>query len=303
VEPYVAFSLTAALLFALGNALQKHGIALRLPPLSLGALARPLRLAGALARSPLWLAGLALTGIALALETQALGLGDVSVVKPLSRVQSLFVLAIGVGCLGERLSRLEWLGVVTLLAGVALLAGEPSDALPHPPSQPVQLGAALAGVAVAALALCIRGRAGREVGEKRLALAAGALFGLGDWLMKGGTETARVQLGVFDLSSLACAGALVATSGLWLALAATTFAFALQQLAFSRGRVSVVMPVIGVGATLVAVGLGALLLHEPIGAMRVLGIALVGIGTLFVAGRSDAPGPARVPAAETSTWS
>jgi drug/metabolite transporter (DMT)-like permease len=299
VQPYLIFALAAALLFALGNALQKHGIATRLPPLSLGSLAHPLRLSAALLRNPLWLAGLVLTGVALALETQALGLGELSVVKPVSRSQSLFALAIGVAWLGERLARAEWLGVAILVGGVVLLAREPSDALPHVPPGSVQLGAALAGGALAAVAL--GGRSG-PVGEKRLALASGALFGLGDWLMKSGTESVRAQLGGFDLSSPACVSALVATSGLWLALGATTAAFGLQQLAFSRGRVSVVVPVIGVAATAVAVGLAALLLREPVGVLRGLGVALVGLGTLLVAGRGDA-GSVRAPEQETPTWS
>jgi uncharacterized membrane protein len=139
VEPYVALALTAALLFACGNALQNHGVATRLPALPLRTVARPVRLLRALARNPPWLLGLALTFVAVGLETQALAIGDVSVVKPLSRVQSVFVIAIGVGLLRESLARTEWLGVAAVLAGVSLLALAPADEVPYTPSAAASL--------------------------------------------------------------------------------------------------------------------------------------------------------------------
>ena len=65
----------------------------------------------------------------MALETQALGDGDVSVVKPLSRVQGVFVLLIAVSFLHERLRPLEWVGAVVVALGGVMLAREPSDSL------------------------------------------------------------------------------------------------------------------------------------------------------------------------------
>lgn len=132
MEPYVGLTLLAALLFAVGNALQKHGIASRLRPLSAATLARkPVEVVRALLRQPLWLLGLVVTVVAVGFETQALALGDVSVVKPLSQVQSIFVVLIGVCLLRERVRATEWLAVALLTAGVGMLAQQPADsALP-----------------------------------------------------------------------------------------------------------------------------------------------------------------------------
>jgi drug/metabolite transporter (DMT)-like permease len=125
-------------------------------------------------------------------------------------------------------------------------------------------------------------------------------------MMKTGTEAVRARLGGFHLASVSTPAALLATPGFHLSLGATAAAFVLQQVAFSRGRVSVSVPVIGVGATIVAVGLGAALLHEPVSAARALGVATVVAGTLLLGGREErAPRVAATPDASTGRprWS
>jgi uncharacterized membrane protein len=198
VDPYVGLALTAALLFACGNALQKHGLATRLPALPLRTVARPTRLLRALACNPPWLLGLALTFVAVGLETQALAIGDVSVVKPLSRVQSVFVIAIGVGWLRESLARTEWLGVTAVLAGVFLLGLAPGDGVPYTPSAAASLVAGLgvgrrggrsrhpdlgrpggAPSAPRRRSRCTDGEASMELTAYRLALGFVALAALG----------------------------------------------------------------------------------------------------------------------------
>jgi uncharacterized membrane protein len=261
LEPWVAFTLLGAFLFAVGNALQKYGLAGRLPS--------PRVFAGSRA----WLLGTALTFAAVAAETQALALGEASAVKPLSGIQSLFVVAIGVGILGERLVRKEWLGVGVLLCGVWALALEPGDAhfVARGTDATVALG--LGGAGGVALALALAGR--RAAGEWSPALAAGALFGLGDVMGKVATESVRVRLGA---------------PGFSLGIAATAAAFLLQQLAFSRGRVSLSAPVVGVGATACVVVLGFAFLGESLGAGRSLGVGLSVLGTWLLAGNRE-PGP------------
>ena len=291
MEPYVGLTLSSSLLFAIGNVFQKRGIPAGLGLRSVRALlARPLQLFAHLLRSPLWILGLVLTVLAVALETQALGGGDVSVVKPLSRIQSVFVLVIGVALLGERLLPLEWLGVFALLAGAFLLGLQPGDELAHVPSAAARWASAFGvlGVGVG-LALLADWRRSRLPPELALALAAGCLFGLGDVMMKIGTELARDGAGHFDLASRAGAGGLVATGEFRLAVAATAAAFVLQQLAFARGRVGLVVPVIGVGGTLLTVLLGSGLLREPIGAERLLGITVVVLGTALLSARESRP--------------
>jgi transporter family protein len=291
MNSWVVFTLVSALLFALGNALQKHALAGRLPLQSVAAMAaRPLRFVRAFAASRTWLLGTALTLVAVAAETQALGLGEVSAVKPLSGIQSVFVLAIGVAVLGEQLTAREWLGMAVMLGGVWALALEPGDATPAARSTAASVGLGIGiGAAVAlASAFADRGRE-RPAREWSPALAAGAFFGLGDVLVKAGTESTRRQIGSVDLSRADALGTLVLAPEFQLGIAFAAAAFLLQQLAFSRGRVSLAAPVVGMGATSLVVLLGVGFLGESLGAGRALGIGLSLLGTFLLAGSGGRP--------------
>jgi multidrug transporter EmrE-like cation transporter len=123
------------------------------------------------------------------------------------------------------------------------------------------------------------------------AAASGALFGMSDVVMKVSTELVREHTGEFELQRWPTLAALLLNPEFHLAIGLATAAFLVQQFAFSRGRVSVVAPIIGVGATAVAVMVGFALLREPLGALRTVGIAAVLSGTFFL-GRTDAPVPA-----------
>ena len=283
MEPYVAFTVIAALVFAAGGGMQKHGIATRLGPVSAVAFARrPGRVVGALCRNPLWVLGSLLTLVGFGLETQALGLGDLSVVKPLSRLQTLFTLLIGVWLLSERLASREWLGLGVMLVGVLMLGSEPADALVYVPDTTLSFGlsAAIVLLVLLLVPLAESGR-WRLSPDAALALPAGALFSVGDLLMKLGTEVVRLRTGAFDLPAGSSLPTLLKTAEFQLAFAATLLAFVLQQLAFSRGRVSVVIPVAGAAGTLLTALLGFGLLHEPLNVLRVGGIASVIAGTLL----------------------
>lgn len=287
MEPYVALTLLSSLLFASGNVMQKSGIPPGTASLSIARLVgRPLGFFAALARSPLWLLGLVVTLLAMAVETQALGNGDVSVVKPLSRIQSVFVLLIGVVLLRERLGRLEWLGVAALIGGGVALGLEPSDAVLYAPTTRTNWTAAavVAGLGALLVVSCDR-RLVPLRAELGLALAAGALFGLSDVMLKAATEVARGPVAHFDLLHSDTLHGLVTTSEFYLGFGATAAAFLLQQAAFARGRVSVVVPLIGMAGTALAVLLGVSLMREPLGGQRILAVAVMVTGTALLAGR------------------
>jgi drug/metabolite transporter (DMT)-like permease len=283
-EFYVALTLLAALLFAAGNALQKQAVASRLQPIATAALLRRGRqLFAPLVRSPIWLLGLAITIGAFAVEIQALALGDVTVVKPLSRVQILFVVAIGVGALGEKLARAEWIGVAMILAGAVFLGIEPGDARAWVPRTAVIVAVAVGVGFIASAGLWFSDRGlDRRHREHAPALAAGVFFGLGDILMKAATDVVRAGTGGFSLTSADTLTSFAVAPELVLSILATTLAFTIQQIAFSRGRVSLVVPLVGVAGTAVVVLLGASLLREQVSAARAASIAVMLAGTVLI---------------------
>jgi multidrug transporter EmrE-like cation transporter len=115
---------------------------------------------------------------------------------------------------------------------------------------------------------------------------------MGDVVMKVGTEVARERTGHFDLSRSGTIETLLGTPEFHLALVLGLAAFLVQQLAFSRGRLSLVAPVVTVGATAVAVLVGSVLLGESMDRARISGIGAVLLGTLLLArgsGAEDVP--------------
>ncbi len=269
-EFYVALTLCAALLFATGNALQKQVASRR------GVVA-------GLLRSPIWLLGLALTIAAFAVEIQALALGDVTIVKPLSRVQIPIVIAIGVIALGERVARSEWLGIGMILVGAVCLGLQSSDGRVAVPPTAVTSSVAIAVGAIVAASFWLTDRRSIRRGREHApALAAGAFFGLGDILMKAATSGVRARTGDFNVVSTGTLASLGDAPELALSLVATVLAFLVQQVAFARGRVSLVVPLAGVAGTAVVVVLGAVLLREQVTVARAASIALMLAGTVSV---------------------
>ena len=99
---YVLLTLASSLVYATATALQKHGIATRLPKFALEDVFSHFgELLAAMFKNRVWLLGFAVIPLGLGLEIQAVSMGDISVVRPLSRVESAFSVLIGVTLLGE----------------------------------------------------------------------------------------------------------------------------------------------------------------------------------------------------------
>ncbi len=277
----IALAILSALAFAIGHALQKHGVSQRLATRARERSRKVGRywLIG-LARQPLWLVGMASILLASALDLQAVSLGDLTLVKPLLGMQAAFAVAIGVGVLGERIGRGEAVAIGLLVAGAGLVA---ATAVPGETRVPDHwqsggiFGASLAGV-VAVVAVHVRSPA-RLRGEAAFGLAAGLLFGVSDFMMKIATSIVVADTGSFSVVSPASLLALLRTPEVvWIALA-NLGAFLLMQFAYSQGRVAVISPLASLSGTAFAVVLGFIVLGVPLSVLRAAGIAVVLVGT------------------------
>lgn len=269
----------------------KHGVATRVDPVRLGELCgRRREIFAGMRRNRVWALGLGVTLCGSPVSIQAVSLGDVSVVKPLMRVEVLFTALLGVWLLRERLAAREWCGVACLLAGAfALVLGSERSA---PPATDAVASAALLGGTwgTAALLLAAERRwPGRVRYELAAPLGAGLLVAAADINMKLGIEAAAQTAGGFDIRRPAIVAALLATPHTWCGLAGDLSAFVLVQTAYTRGRVSVIGPVVGVGAILFTAVLAHALLGENLPAARATAIAAVVAGAALLSGRSEAP--------------
>lgn len=292
----LALLVVASALQAAGVVLQKQRVAARVPNVSIGEVTRSLSaFFGPLLRDPYWLLGclLSLTGAIAGL--QALSAMDLSVLKALGKLETLFVVLAGVAFLGERLRPTEAAGVLLLVAGAVVLSlrsGEPSG---------IAAGrqAYLALVAVASgllmlLAFARRSRVLRDRPEIALAAAAGILFGTGDTLTKGATDVVKANGagGEFSVVERASMAGLFGTPELGVAIAAYVVASILIQAAFSVGRVSVIGPVTAIGGLLLPIAFGMVVLDESATGDRLAASAAIALGTLLLSRRA-APGGTR----------
>ena len=201
-------------------------------------------------------------------------------VKPLSRVQLVFVIMIGVGLLGERLTRREWLGVGIVVVGAAVLAIGPEAGAGVPPGPLARATIAGAGLcAVGGMLLAQRHWLRHLRPELALAIAAGVLFATSDLMKKVATEVVEHDHGSFAIWRADTLGPLLGTPDYLGSLVLGASSFAVLQMAYAHGRVSFIGPVGGIAEVMIAVVLGAVFLGEPLTAVRLLGIAVVLVGS------------------------
>ena len=154
----ILFALVAALLFALGSALQRRAGAGRL---------------GALARRPPWLVGVLADAFGYGCQAAALAVGRLAIVQPLLASTIVFALPLEGW---RRVTRGEWVAAVAVAAGLAVfvLVADPAGG-----SADASAAAWLAAFAACA-AVCLVCRRG----ALPLGCATGVLFGLSAALTK-----------------------------------------------------------------------------------------------------------------------
>lgn len=282
----VGLLVASAALGAAGSVLQKQRVATRAPEVPLGTiLRRSGSFFGPLFRDPGWLLG-AVLGFAGAITgLQALAWLDLSVTKALGRLETVFVILLGVAILGERIRTTEVVGIALLLAGASLLTayGVPASAGRTSRETHAALAAVVAGFVAVAGFLARSGTRIRP--ELALAAAAGALFGMADILTKGATQvvSASSATGGFSVASPSSMTALLTTFEFAPALVGYTIGIILVQAAFSVGRVSVIGPVTAIGSLLLPIAFGVLALGENASGPRLAGIAAILLGSLVLA--------------------
>lgn len=171
-----------------------------------------LSLLGQLVRRRRWLAGLALSALAVPLQTLALTLAPLSVVQPADAVGLLVLLVAGSVMLGERVGRREALAVGAIAAGVVLVTL--ADAA-HSDTSAAALTLALVLGPLVLLALAPFAVRGRTVPAPAMTAAAGLAFAIGAFCLKLIADAVSGQewLALLAAGTLAGAMALVGMSG------------------------------------------------------------------------------------------
>ena len=188
--------------------------------------------------TPMWFLGgiAALAGFLI--YTVALRIHDVSIVKPLVNTNLLFTFIFSAVVFKEKLSRIEWTGVGILIIGLLLFAFTPnieSDQEMNLPLLitflPVTLG--LMGLMIVVLFISKRGGPSEFI----FPIFAGTFFGLGTFF----TKSLLISLdGSFQTE---IPNIILIFYSFWMLILTYGMATVGQQIAFERGRLSVVSPI------------------------------------------------------------
>ncbi|MGO4446593.1 DMT family transporter [Mycobacterium sp. 2YAF39] len=249
-------------------------------------------IAVAMARSPLWWAGMLTTTLGYGFQVLALAWGSLLVVQPLLVSCLLFALPMSAR-LGQRkvtTSEWTWALVLTGALGVFILL-----ARPKPVNRPPMLTwTTLALVLLPILGVCVvvAARSGRRRRAALLSIVVAVLIGIVAVLTKVCLD-ALADGGLSAMFSIPAPYALVL-----LTLVATV----LKQSAFNAGALQVSVPTILAGEQLVAVALGLVILGEDLALSLsdgvVIGVAIIAMISATIAlGRREGAVEAELDAA------
>ncbi len=279
----VLLAVVASMFWGVGTALQKQGMAVSFPRITLGNLLRSLPLvARTLLLNRAWVLGLLGMFGGMALFGMALGRGDITVVQPVVSLTGVIAALVGVGFLGERLGRLEWAGIGLTLVGVVLVGlGGGGDTASAPAPWP--LAGFIAVVSVLAIASLLLRRLSLST-ELTLSLAAGLIYGLANMLGKVLTQNVLAEVGgSFDLNRLEVWTSLLTDWPILAIGVSNVAAGVFYQTAFANGRASVVAPVVTIISNVLPIIGAVLLFGERPHLFHGLGILVVIAGTALLA--------------------
>jgi drug/metabolite transporter (DMT)-like permease len=247
-----------------------------------------------LARKPVWLFGVVMSGLGFAAQAAALGVGRLVVVQPLLVTSIVFALPFGARYTGQRVGKREIIGAVAVTAGIAafLVISNPSEGRDDAPVVEWLIAGGILGALTVVLVLASRGR---RPGLKAafLGTSAGVLFGLISALTKSTVD--RLEEGVVHV---------VADWHLWVLIAISVAAFTILQSALQAGALAPALACLMAFETVAGGAIGVVLFEEQlnssagaiVGEVAVLLVALAGL--ILLAQSESAAEHARAPAPE-----
>lgn len=277
--------LALALVCAAGTSvgfLLKHRGAVAAPPVRVR---HPLRSAVDLFRSRSFALGWIVAVAAWVLHIGALALAPLSMVQAVLAGGLVFLAVFAERFFGFRLGRRQWVGVLVVAVGLAIigLTSGPGDADPpgYAPAALIALECGTLVVSGVVAAISTHGRVSQAAQGMLLGTAAGALFGVSDIALEYLTDA--VGNGVLELVSPWTAAALIASVG----------AFYASARGLQLGPGVEVIALTSVAANLVAIIGGILVFRDPVGtgALEIVGRMLA--FALVIAGAALIPAPVR----------
>lgn len=264
------FTLVSGILSGIGHSIQRYGLN-SLPELTPRAFyQRHLRLLFALLTSPLWLLGGILAVSGALLRWQAFSGGDVSLLKPLTNINIVVVVIVSVVFLGERIRRIEWIGIAGLLVSVFILSFAGQERYIDSYNIPAYFLSTIICFSLVAIFAVMGSQLHRSAREKELlfALSAGLLYGIATIFLKAMTIEVIQLLGYFNVLDALSLFVLITRGSFWLYVVSSIIAYFLLQCAYSHRRASVAFPINNSFSTLVPIIIAVLVFGDSLLILR-----------------------------------
>lgn len=290
----IAMAAISALLTGTGTVVEKVALQ-RLPEIHARHFWAMLR---TLCASPQWLWGCACLLGGLVCQGLALSLAPISVAQPIFASGIVLLLVLSHFVLHDRLRRVEWAALATIVVALVLLGMSIDARVDHaggPPRLAYFLAAAIPTSAVGLAVFMVADRAHNS--QRRLRQLRGPLFGVAAGLLYGvaglGLKSAATYVQRWGL--VGSIPHLVVSPDLYVLAVTMATGLVLFQTGLQRCSASVVSPVNIVTSTAYVIAVGTILFNEhlptsavPLG-LRTAGFAgvVVGLVTLAVAGGMD----------------
>jgi len=124
VYTYIWLAIGCAVCFGIGNSMQKHGVAVTFPKISLSRFVSELpTILKTLLANWIWLAGVGFAVAGFIFQGKSIDAphSKLSVIMPMLNVSTIVTSLIGVLLLRERVRKLEWLGIAAVTFGAILV--------------------------------------------------------------------------------------------------------------------------------------------------------------------------------------
>lgn len=230
----------------------------------------------------IWLVGVVLSVCANLIIIQVQSLADLSIVYPILNFAYIFTLILGYFFLDEILTKAQWLGVATTVAGTAILLFVENPATGHQTDiAHLMMIASVSILLIITLVLSAR-KDRRQIGEIYYAICAGVSFGNVEAFLKATTNMTVAEIGHFSVFSWESVLEFLSIWPFFIFMAFGVIGFIFMQVAYSHGDVSVSVPLITMTQRPLTLFSGYFAFGEAFPLVKILGIVTILLGVVVI---------------------
>ena len=235
-----------------------------------------------LSKNKIWITGVLLGGLSNLIIIEMQAHLDISIVYSILSFSYVFVLILGHYILGEKLNDNQWSGVFSVIIGTILIltirdlrTGKATDV-----GNLITLTAILVGTLCSIIIVTFKSK--RFDYEIPFAVCTGICFSCVEIYLKSGTNLVAEQLGYFTILSQQSLMRFVMVWPFYIMFLFGALGWLCLQITYSRGKVSITVPVIVATQRIVSMSSGYFVFSESFSMMRILGICAIVFGVFVL---------------------